>query len=103
MIGISTTISTLLAFCGAVAIVGGAMTYLYKVIRPAISLVERVEKLEQINKENEDLMDTLISSNKYLLKSILAMMESAINGNNIENLKKTKAELQDFIINNNIK
>lgn len=53
---------------------------------------KRIGKLESKTKEQEDFIHVLCNS-------LFAMISHSINGNSIEELKKAKKELENFLIN----
>lgn len=52
---------------------------------------KRLKELEESRKEQEE-------TNKVIMKSLLAIMSHAIDGNHTEQLKKAKADLEEYLI-----
>lgn len=82
--------------------------------QPTKSLEDRVEVLERkIELEYKTILadyelrfkrdleriNEMERSNKLIIKSLLALMRHAEDGNNIDKLKETSAELQNYILN----
>jgi len=104
-----------LAFCGAIAAIGKAAEYVAKLIGAArkpeekqneqIAEVEkRLEAVEATLKAHEqffandkDKLDTLMDGMRVLQYASLATISHAINGNDIENLRKVEHDLQSYL------
>ena len=78
-----------LSICGGVSIIGGAAAVIFKWIAPAFRLNKRVEILE-----DHDKRDSLI------LEVLSTMLDSQISGDNVEELKKTKQKLTNYLAQN---
>lgn len=101
MTEVQTFFVVLLAICGGITTIGGAINLLFnwkkqsKVTRHDEEIRDhekRIQKLE--DKTNEQ--DSFI---KVLCNSILALVSHEISGNSIEKLKDAQRQLQDFLIN----
>lgn len=92
------TMSGILAVCGAISVTGGAGFVLYRWASPAIKFKHRVDKLEVANKELTEKLEELTENTQCVCKCVLALMDSIISGNNVDNLKKVKGELEEFLI-----
>ncbi len=92
------TINGILAFCGGISIIGGAVAVLYKWVSPAIKLKSKVDELSEANAELTKKLELLTENTQALCKCVLVLLDSNISGNNIENLKAVKDELQEFLI-----
>ncbi|MBQ9657139.1 MAG: hypothetical protein IJV31_00025 [Clostridia bacterium] len=93
-------ILVLLALCGAVITMGGAINLLLnwkkqsKVVQHEKIISnheERLKDLERDKKEKEGFT-------KVMCNSMLALLNHNINGNSKDKLEKAKEELQDFLI-----
>jgi len=107
-----------LAVCGLIAAVGGAATVLSRLGRPRRDMEIKMDKLEaklaaleqhhntdqQANNSRfqSDLgeIKRLDESNRQLCKCMLALMDHEITGNSIDKLKKTRDDLNMFLIDN---
>ena len=83
------------------------ITWIKEVKKPRSDLEARVEKLEQVIefdyevrfKRDLERINEMEKSNKLIIKSLLALMRHAEDGNNIEKLKEASAEIQDYMLN----
>lgn len=102
-------VSLILWVCGAIAAVGAAVAVIVKAVTAAKSpwkkLEQRVEvmekKLEQHSgyfANDKTRMDIMDEGSRVTQKAILAILSHAIDGNNVEGLKKAKDELQNYLI-----
>ena len=82
------TVQLLLSICGGISIIGGAVAVIHKWISPAIKLNERVEVLEQPERDS------------MILEVLSTMLDSQISGNNTEQLKKTREKLTQYLAQN---
>lgn len=105
-----------LAACGAIAVIGGASTWVVKLItaikkpetkqdEKIAALEKRVGELETKIKDHETFfkndstaLENLQDGMKILLQGNLALMSHAINGNDIEGLKKEQEKLQQYLL-----
>lgn len=90
--------NTLLAICGAVSIIGGAGVVVLRWIRPALTMKERIDKLQDKQDELTSNMEELTNNTQCLLRCVVALLNSTINGDNIEGLKIVQNELNEFLI-----
>jgi hypothetical protein len=98
---IKTFFVVLLAICGAVSVIGGAVNIILnwkkesRITRHDLAIKDhetRIRKLED-NSRSQD------SFTKVLCNSVLALVSHEINGNSVDKLKTAQEELQDFLIN----
>jgi hypothetical protein len=97
-INIWTTINTLLALCGAIAIVGGAWTIIKRCLAPAFKLTKKVDSLENKVLANCRLLEEIAMFNKMLCRSMVVLLDHSITGNGIEKVKEIKSEMQNYLI-----
>lgn len=111
----------LLALCGAIITVSGAVMVIIKAIqtvnRPDKIQDERIQSLED---EVKSIQERLILGNRHFeadaahikaieeanavtQKAILALLSHAINGNDVESLKRAKLDLEDYLLENKSK
>lgn len=95
--GVSEFINAVLAICGGVSIVGGAIAIIWKMVNPAIKLGKRVEVLEEKADKDYNSIEDIKSAQSLLCQGMLTMIDSQISGNNIENLKKAKDGLIKYL------
>lgn len=98
---IQTFFIVLLAICGSITTIGGAINLLLnwkkqsKVERHDGEIKDhelRIRKLEDKTKEQDSFI-------KVLCNSILALVSHEINGNSKDKLENAQKELQDFLVN----
>lgn len=83
-------IQTFLSICGGISIIGGAAAVIYKMFHPAFKLKDRVDKLEENAQKDFKAITEMKDMQAILCQGMIAMIDNAITGNNIEGLKKTK-------------
>lgn len=89
-----------LTICGGISIVGGAAAVIFKWIAPAFRLNKRVEVLENHDKRDFEALKRIEERDALILKVLSTMLDSQITGNNVEELKKTKKELTEYLAKN---
>ena len=90
----------ILSICGGISIVGGAFAVVHKWISPAFKLNKRVEMLEDHDKRDYESLKRIADRDSMILEVLSTMIDSQITGNNIEELKKTKAKLTVYLAQN---
>jgi len=96
---ISEFIQIFLSICG-VSIVGGAAAVIFKWITPAFRLNKRVETLEEHDKRDYESLQRIAERDSLILEVLSTMLDSQISGNNVEELKKTKQKLTNYLAQN---
>lgn len=89
-----------LSICGGISIVGGAFAVVHKWISPAFKLNRRVEVLEDHDKRDYEALRHIAERDSMILEVLSTMIDSQITGNNVEELKKTKAKLTIYLAQN---
>lgn len=89
-----------LAICGGISLVGGAAAVIFRWIAPAFQLNKRVEVLEDHDKRDFEALKRIEERDALILKVLSTMLDSQITGNNVEELKKTKKELTEYLAKN---
>lgn len=97
---ISEFIQFFLTICGGISIIGGAAAVIFKWIAPAFRLNKRVEVLEDHDKRDFESLKRIEERDALILKVLSTMLDSQITGNNVEELKKTKKELTEYLAKN---
>ena len=59
---------------------------------------ERLDIIENRLKLGDDRFNAIDTGNKVTQKALLALMEHAINGNDIDKLKKAKTDLEAYLV-----
>lgn len=91
-------LQTILSICGGISIIGGATAIIWNWISPAVKLNKRVETLEAHDKRDYDELQKIAERDALILETLITMLDSQITGNNIEGLKKTKAKLTEYLV-----
>ena len=107
----------LLAFCAGVITMSGAIGAIIKWVNkakePGTKLIKRLDEHEQwLNRHNSDIaginekidndkrsIADIEEGNRVTQKALLAIIDQLLTGNNTDNLKEVKEELQQFLIN----
>lgn len=97
---ISEFIQIFLSICGGVSIVGGAAAVIFKWITPAFRLNKRVEILEDHDKRDFETLKRIAERDSLILEVLSTMLDSQISGDNVEELKKTKQKLTEYLAQN---
>ena len=97
---ISEFVQIFLSICGGVSIVGGAAAVIFKWINPAFRLNKRVEILEDHDKRDFETLKRIAERDSLILEVLSTMLDSQISGNNVEELKKTKQKLTEYLAQN---
>ena len=67
--------------------------------KPSEDLKQKVESHEEKLNKDKQRLDDIEQSNKLILNSMLVIINHEITGNGIENMKKARDELQEYLIN----
>ena len=86
-----------LTICGGISIVGGAAAVIVKWIAPAFRLNRRVEVLEDHDRRDFETLKRIADRDSLILEVLSTMLDSQISGNNVEELKKTKQKLTEYL------
>lgn len=89
-----------LSICGGISIIGGAAAVIFKWIRPAFRLNKRVEVLEAHDRQDFETLKRIADRDSLILEVLSTMLDSQISGNNVEELKKTKKKLTEYLAQN---
>lgn len=103
-------IGGILAIAGAISTIGGAIEKIAKGVRAAKApeqaqnaeikdIKERLEALESKVKKDEWQIEDGKECNRVLTKGMLALLEHGINGNNIDQMRDAKSDVEAYLIN----
>lgn len=103
-------IGGILALAGAVSTIGGAIEKIIKGVRAAKApeqaqnaeineIKERLDKLETKLRKDEGQIEAGKECNRVLTKGMLALLEHGINGNNIDQMRDAKNDVEAYLIN----
>lgn len=101
--------SALIAICAAVVTVSGAIGAIVKLIRwlkkpearqdeSINKLISRMDTVENKLSKDKERLEDLETGLKYTLESLLALLSHALDGNDIDSMKKAKKHLNDYLI-----
>lgn len=98
------TWETILAVAGGIVLLGNAGAMIYKWIRPALKVKETVEELDRRSRKDyeaiKELEQTILiieKTNKIYLRTVLNVMNHMIDGNGVEEMKKTRSEIENLL------
>jgi hypothetical protein len=91
-------LQTLFAILGAISIAGGGGAVIYKVIRPAIRINERVSALEVKADKDFAALQSQADADRAICHALLAILDHAIYGNHIEKLEEAKERVREYLI-----
>lgn len=97
---ISEFFQVFLSICGGVSIVGGAVAVIFKWVTPAFRLNKRIEVLEEHDKRDFETLARVAERDSLILEVLSIMLDSQITGNNVEELKKMKQKLTNYLAQN---
>jgi hypothetical protein len=103
-------IGGILAFCGAISTIGGAVEKVAKMVKVAKAPNdEQDRRLGAVEKEITDIkgflakdkkrIDTLEEGNRVTQRALLALLAHGIDGNNQKQMMEAKKELESHLIN----
>ena len=107
---VTINLQDIITWAAGIGIMGGAIVYMIKAVRPILTPFRNVEKTVKEHdgyfkndRERLDSHDKVIAAmaedNRIICKSLLLLMEHAVTGNSVDKLKKGKQALQDHLIN----
>jgi hypothetical protein len=107
---VALVIGGILALSGAVSTVGGAVEKIAKLFRAAKApeqaqnveieeIKKRLDILEAKQKKDEGKIEAGKECNRVLTKGMLALLEHGINGNNIDQMRDAKNDVEAYLIN----
>lgn len=89
---------------GAIVLIGNAGAMIYKWIRPALMVKQKVEELDRrtVNdfeaiKEMREAIERSDQVNQLHLNVMLKMLNHMIDGNGKEEMRKTRDDIQDML------
>lgn len=99
----------LMAMCGVIISMSAAVAVIVRVIhkvkQPEVSQNKRIDELEKEVEKFKQLFDNdnkrlieLEKGNRIMQQSMLALLSHALNGNDVDSLKKAKDNLQNYLI-----
>lgn len=77
-----------------VALFGG----LAKILKPLTDFNKRIDKIEEHQDNDNKRLDKLENDTKQILLSVNALLQHSIDNNHSDELKKRKAEMDEYLI-----
>ena len=96
---LSITWQTILAFCGGVAVIGGALKLVWSAFSPQREVKKRLDKHDTILDRDNKRLQSIEDGQKVQCKALMCMMQHMIDGNDIANLKDVRNEINTYLIN----
>ena len=102
--------ATILAVASAVVLLSNAVEKIVKAVKVAKApeatqnkkiqeLEERVKKVEEKLESDNKQIAVIREGNHVLTKGMFALLEHGINGNNIDQMKDAKHDVEEYLIN----
>ncbi len=103
-------IGAILALCGAISTIGGAVEKIFKMVKTAKAPEQRQDdeiqgikmRLDKVERKLENDKLAIADSkecNHVLTKGMLALLEHSINGNNLDQMKEARKDVNTYLIN----
>jgi hypothetical protein len=96
------TISDVLWLAGAIVAIASAVNVVAKAIermrKPNKTQDERLGALEKRAKSDFERLERIEEGNVIMQRALLALLAHGIDGNDVEAMKRAKAELTDFLL-----
>ena len=101
---------TVLAVASAIVLISNAIEKIVKAVKVAkapevtqnkkiLDLEERVKKVEEKLENDKKQIAVIREGNHVLTKGMFALLEHGINGNNIDQMKDAKHDVEEYLIN----
>ena len=98
-------IETILAIGGGIVLLGNVGAVIYKFISPALNVRKeqedqsrRLAALEEHEEKDLERLVKLQELSKLQMQILLVMINHMIDGNGIENMKKTRDDVQELLV-----
>lgn len=92
-----------LTLCGSIITVGGAGTILIKIMekrrKPDKDRDEMIKKHTEMLDNDNKRLKAVEEDSKITMKALLAIMRHELDGNHVEDLRRTMEETQEYLIN----
>ena len=101
---------TILAVASAIVLISNAVEKIVKAVKVAkapedaqnqkiADLEERIKKVETKLENDKRQIDVIREGNHVLTKGMFALLEHGINGNNIDQMRDAKKDVETYLIN----
>ena len=92
------TSSQILAICAFISAIWGVYKIIKELKKPGDDLREEVENHSKLLDSDNERLQEIESSNKMILQCLLVIINHDITGNGVDKLRKTRDELQEYLI-----
>lgn len=89
--------ATFLAWGGAIVLFGNICGVIYKLVKPGIAMREKVRELDMHDKTDYKRLAHLEDQNREQCKALLAIINHMIDGNHVEQMKKTRESIINLL------
>ena len=96
---LSTTVVVIMAICSAVILINNTIKATKELNKPQADLKKLSDKNAEDIKAHKERLDALEDNAKMQTKTLLAIVNHEISGNDINGLKAVKKEMEDYLIN----
>lgn len=96
---LSITWQTILAFCSGVLVIAGVVKIIWSTLTPPRELKKRVDKHDAILEKDNNRLKSIEDGQKVQCQALMCIMQHMIDGNDINNLKKVRNEINTYLIN----
>ena len=93
------TSEQILGLCAFVTAVWGVYKIIKEVRKPSADLKKEVDEHARLLESDNKRLKEVEESNRLILQSLLVIVNHEISGNGIEGMKKTRDELQEYLVN----
>lgn len=93
------TSEQILGLCALVTAIWGVYKIIKEVRKPSDDLRQKVENHTRMLDSDNRRLKEVEESNRLILQSLLVIVNHEISGNGIEGMKKTRDELQEYLVN----
>nr|DAW50871.1 MAG TPA: hypothetical protein [Caudoviricetes sp.] len=97
--GFSVTSEQIIYICSFIAAVWGIWKIVKEIRKPNDNLKVEVSKHTQLLDNDNKRLKEYEESNRMILQCLLVIINHEITGNGIENLKRARDDLQEYLIN----
>ena len=93
------TSEQILGLCAFVTAVWGVYKIIKEVRKPSVDLKKEVDEHSRLLESDNKRLKEVEESNRLILQSLLVIVNHEISGNGIDGMKKTRDELQEYLVN----
>ena len=96
-VDISIVYGVLMAGCGLVASIWGVVKIIKEIKKPGADLAKQVKVHAQQLEDGQRRLTRTEEAEKMIMRCLLAQLDHQITGNNIDNLKRIRQELTNYL------